>query len=237
MKSSWRKAVEEDKAEKIRRSAKLNDSITGRVTPLQEIHNVWQSPAATPQSVSCNLTPTVMRHSSPPFSQQGVLPKSTLLWDTFNKETLDSPCDTGSRVTQFILDNETLPELPSCDSLNLSLDDEAVDMKSEEDDDELLIPSLKTEHVRRHQLGQIQQGYNVGSFMENVERTPVCLLSDHNAPSLDIDFLIEPAKSVEATSKVFSLDLDTLEPPSSPKKQEYSLPKLITFSPIDDMKC
>ncbi|XP_053199051.1 HAUS augmin-like complex subunit 6 [Scomber japonicus] len=237
VKSSWRKAVEEDKAEKIRRSAKLNDSITGRVTPLQEIHNVWQSPAAAPQSVSCNLTPTVMRHSSPPFSQQGGLPKSTLLWDTFNKETLDSPRGTGSRVIQFSLDNETLPELPSCDSLNLSSDDEAVDLKSEEDDDELLIPSLKTEHVRRHQLGQIQQGCNVGSFMENVERTPVCLLSDRSAPSLDIDFLIEPSKSVEATTKVFSLDLDTLEPPSSPKKQEYSLPKLITFSPIDDMKC
>ncbi|XP_067437108.1 HAUS augmin-like complex subunit 6 isoform X1 [Thunnus thynnus] len=239
VKNSWRKAVEEDKAEKIRR---FNDSLTGRLTPLQEIHNVLQSPSAPAQSVSCNLTPTVTRHRSPPVSQQGVLLKSTLLWDTFSKETLDSPSGTGSSAIQFSLDNETLPELPSCDSL-LSLDDEDVDVKSEEDDDELLLPSLKTEakqsplSTRRHHLGQIQQGCDVGSFMENMKRTPECLLLDHSAPSLDRDWLTEPAKSVEATDKAFSLDLDALETPSPPKKQEYSLPKLITFSPIDDMKC
>lgn len=225
VKSSWRKAIEEDKAEKSRRS-KLNDSVTGRLTPLQEIHNVLPSPAAPPQSASCNLTPTALSHSSPPFSQQGVLLKSTQLWDTFNKETLHS-------ALHFSLHNETLPELPSCDSL-LSLDDEAVDMKSEEEDEEFLIPSLKTEHVRRHQLGQ--RGCDVGSFMESVKRTPECLLLDHNAPSLGRDLLMEATKSVEASSKVFSLDLDTLENPSPPKKQEYSLPKLITFSPMDDMK-
>lgn len=241
MKSSWRKAVEEDKAEKIQRSANFNDSVTGRVTPLQEIHNVLPSPSAPPKSVSCNLTPTVTRHSSPPVSQQGALLKSTLLWDTFNNEALDSPSGTGSSAIQFSLDCETLPELPSCDSL-LSLDDEAVDVKSEEDDDELLIPSLKTEAEQlpltaRHRLGQIQQACDVGSFMENVKRTPECLLLDHSAPDLDRDWLMEPAMSVEATNKVFSLDLDTLETPSPPKKQEYSLPKLITFSPIDDMKC
>lgn len=39
------------------------------------------------------------------------------------------------------------------------------------------------------------------------------------------------------TEKVFSLDLDSLETPSSPKTQEFVLPNLITFSPIDDRKC
>ncbi|XP_011605069.2 HAUS augmin-like complex subunit 6 [Takifugu rubripes] len=39
------------------------------------------------------------------------------------------------------------------------------------------------------------------------------------------------------TEKVFSLDLDSLETPSSPKMREYVLPNLITFSPIDDRKC
>ncbi|KAM7366168.1 hypothetical protein PAMP_015633 [Pampus punctatissimus] len=240
VKSSWRKAVEEDKAEKIRRSTKFNESVTGRVTPLQEIHNVLRSPSVPPQSVSCNLTPAVAQHSSPPVNQQGVFLKSALLWDTLDNETLDSPSGTGSSAVQFSLDFETLPELPSCDSL-LSLDDEAVDVESEEGDDELLIPSLKTEvkksplTTRRH-LGLIQQACDVGSFMENVKRTPECLLSEHNAPGLDRDWLMEPTKSVEATNKVFSLDLDTLETPSPPKKQEYSLPKLITFSPIDDMK-
>ncbi|XP_044039634.1 HAUS augmin-like complex subunit 6 [Siniperca chuatsi] len=240
VKSSWRKALEEDKAEKIGRSAKLNDSVTGRLTPLYEPHNVWLSPHAPSQSVISSVPPTVTSHNSPPVSQQGVLIKSSLSWDTFNTEAPDSPSGTGSSAIQFSLDHETLPEMPSCDSL-LSLDDEAVDMNSE-DDDELLIPSLKTEVTQSplttlHYLGQIQQACNEGSFMESRKRTPECLLSDHMVSGLDRDWLMEPAKSLEATDKVFSLDLDTLETPSPPKKQEYSLPKLITFSPIDDMKC
>ncbi|XP_037613843.1 HAUS augmin-like complex subunit 6 isoform X1 [Sebastes umbrosus] len=198
VKSSWRKAVEEDKAEKIGRLAKFNDSVKGLLSPLDE-NKVLQS-------------------------QQAVSHKSTPLWDTFDTEGLDS--GTGSSAVQFSLDHETLPEMPSCDSL-LSLDD----MMSE-DDDELLIPSLKTEAMRtplstRHHLGQIQQAGGDGSFMDSRKRTP----------GLDRDWLMEPAKPMEATDKVFSLDLETLETPSPPKKQEYSLPQLITFSPIDDMKC
>lgn len=230
VKSSWRKAVEEDKAEKSGRSAKFNDSVTGRLTPLYD---------APSQSVSCSIIPTVPSHSSPPVSQQGVVLKSSLLWDTFNTEAPDSPSGTGSSAVLFSLDHETLPEMPSCDSL-LSLDDEAVDMKSEDDDD-LLIPSLRSEakqspRTTRHHLGQIQQACDDGSFLEGRKRAQ-CLLSDHTVSGLDTDWLMEPAKSVEATDKVFSLDLDTLETPSTPKKQEYSLPKLITFSPIDDLKC
>lgn len=40
-----------------------------------------------------------------------------------------------------------------------------------------------------------------------------------------------------STEKVFSLDLDNLEAPSTPRTQEHVLPSLITFSPMDDMKC
>lgn len=46
-----------------------------------------------------------------------------------------------------------------------------------------------------------------------------------------------PVDLTGATERVFSLDLDALETPSSPKTQEYVLPNLITFSPIDDRKC
>ncbi len=238
VKSSWRKAVEENTAEKISRSAKLNDSVTERLTPLCEPRNVLLSPDAPSQSFSYGITPTVTSHSSPPVSQQGVLPKSTQLWDTFNTEAPDSPSGTGSSAVLFSLDHETLPEMPSCDSL-LSLDDEAVDMKSEDDDSDLLIPSLKSEAKQtpltsRHHLGQLQQACDDGSFAESQKRTPVCLLSHHAVSGLDTDWLIEPAKSAE--EKVFSLDLDTLEPPSTPK-QDYSLPTLMTFSPIDDLKC
>uniref|UniRef100_A0A4W6EHC5 HAUS augmin-like complex, subunit 6 n=1 Tax=Lates calcarifer TaxID=8187 RepID=A0A4W6EHC5_LATCA len=237
VKSSWRKAVAEDKAEKIQRSAKYNDSITGRLTPLEEPHNVSLSSNAPSQSVSCSITPAVR---SPPVFQQEALLKSTLSWDTFNIEALDSPSGTGSSAVQFSLDHETLPEMPSCDSL-LSLDDEAMDMKSEEED-ELLIPSLKAQAKQSplttaYNQGQTQQACDDCSFMESRKKTPECLLSGRIVSGLDRDWLMEPAKSVEASDKVFSLDLDTLETPSPPKKQEYSLPKLITFSPIDDRKC
>lgn len=238
VKSSWRKAVEEDKAEKIRHSAKSNDSITGRLTPLEEPHDVLLSPDAPSQSVSCSITPMVTSNISPPVCHQGVLLKSTLSWDTFNTEALDSPSGTGSSEVQFSLDHETLPELPSCDSL-LSLDDEAVDMKSEEDE-EFLIPSLKTEAkqlplaTHRH-LGQLEQADEF--FVDKRKTTPECLLSGHSVSGVDRHWLMEPATPVEASDKVFSLDLDTLGTPSPPKKQDYSLPKLITFSPIDDMKC
>ncbi|XP_033992436.1 LOW QUALITY PROTEIN: HAUS augmin-like complex subunit 6 [Trematomus bernacchii] len=212
--NSWRKAVEEDKAEKMEQITKFNDGVKSLLTPLQENIEVQ--------------------------SQKGVSLKSSLLWDTFDTEALDSLSGTGSSAVQFSLDQETLPEMPSYDSL-LSLDcDEAVDMTSEDDDDEeLLIPSLKTEEkqtpLTTHPLGRIQQACSDGSYISR-QRTAECLLTDHTASGLDRDWLMEPVSSVEATAKVFSLDLDTLKTPSPLKKQEYSLPKLITFSPMDDMK-
>lgn len=223
VKSSWRKAVEEDEAEKMQRTTKLNDSVT------------WLSPAAPPHRVSFNPSPPVTSHSSPPVSQQGATLKSSLLWCTFNTEAPDSPSGTGSSAVQFSLDNETLPEMPSCDSL-LSLDDEAIDVSFEEEDEELLIPFLKSESVKTPQTTrcQIKQACGSGSFMGNV-RTPECLLLDHDAPHSGSEWLMQPAKS-DSTNKVFSLDLDTLDTASPTKTPEYSLPKLITFSPMDDMK-
>lgn len=236
VKSSWRKAMEEDKTEKIRRLAKLNDSVTDRPTCPEEPRDTSLSP-----DVPCSITPAVTAHSSPPVCQQRAVLKSSLLWDTFNTDAQDSPSGTGSSAVQFSLDHETLPEMPSCDSL-LSLDDEAVDMESEEEEEEeLLIPSLKTEAkysplaVARHH-GLLQQACLDGSFTDSRNKTPQRLLSGYMLPGLDRDWLKEPAKSVEASDKVFSLDLDSLETSSPPKRQEYSLPTLITFSPIDD-KC
>ncbi|KAM6959603.1 HAUS augmin-like complex subunit 6 [Tautogolabrus adspersus] len=230
VKNSWRKALQEDKAEKMGHSATFEDSVIGRLTPLDEPRNVLLSPDCSSRSFTCNIKPISTSHSSPPVSQQEV--KTTLLWDTFNTEALDSPSGTGSSAVQFSLEHETLPEMPSCDSL-LSLDDEALDMKSEDEDD-FLIPSLKSREKRSPlaTLHLSQQACADGSLMESRKRTPECLLTGQMVPSLDKDWLMEPAKSNEATDKVFSLDLDTLETPSPPKKPEYGLPKLITFSPI-----
>lgn len=238
MKSSWRKAVEEEKAKKHHQPAEFNSSVTGRLSPLNESYDVLLSPDAPSQTVSCSITPSVTSHVSPPACQQGALLKSTLMWDTFNTEALDNSSGTGSSAVQFSLNHETLPEMSSCDSL-LSLDDEAVDMKSE--DEELLIPSLKTEVSQtplttRQRLGQIQQMFNDGSIMEGI-RTPECLLSNYSLSGLDRDSLRETATPLETSDKVFSLDLDALETQFPQKKQEYSLPQLISFSPIDDMKC
>ncbi|XP_008294571.1 HAUS augmin-like complex subunit 6 [Stegastes partitus] len=234
VKSSWRKAVEEEKAKKSRQSAEFDGSIIRRLSPLSEPCNVRLSPDAPSQDVSSSVTPAAVVHDSPPAGRERVF-KSSLLWDTFNTEALDSPSGTGSSAIQFTLDHETLPEMPSCDSL-LSLDDEAVDVRSEEDE-ELLIPSLKTEAkpsplTPRHR--QIHKSFNEASLME---KTPECLLSDYKVSALDRNWLMEPATTKETTDKIFSLDLDALETPSPPKKSEYSLPQLITFSPIDDMKC
>ncbi|XP_034532368.1 HAUS augmin-like complex subunit 6 [Notolabrus celidotus] len=240
VKSSWRKALEEDEAEKKRRSVKFDDTILGRLTPLEEPSSFFLSPASPSKSAPCSIKLKATTHSSPPVDQQEV--KSTLLWDTFNTEAFDTPSGTGSSAVQFSLEHETLPELPSCDSLlSLDDDDEALDMKSEDEED-FSIPALKCEGKRSplkalHHLSQLQQAGDDGSFMESWKRTPECLLTGHAVPSFDKDWSMEPAKSKEATDRVFSLDLDTLETPSPPKKQEYSLPKLITFSPIDDMKC
>ncbi|XP_019951067.2 HAUS augmin-like complex subunit 6 [Paralichthys olivaceus] len=230
VKSSWRKAVEEDRAEKLRRSAKFNDSVTERLASFQEPPDV--STSSDSQSLSCSTSPPVVSHSSPPVCQQGASFKTTLLWDT-----LDSLSGTGSSAVQFTLDQETLPEMSSCDSL-LSLDDDGVDMKGK-DDDNFLVPSLKTDAKLSPQTttprGQTQQACEGGSFIKSRTKTPECLLSGDTVSGVDRDWLT--GQPVEASDKVFSLDLDTLKTPSPPKKQEFSLPQLITFSPIDDMKC
>ncbi|XP_069026454.1 HAUS augmin-like complex subunit 6 [Embiotoca jacksoni] len=230
VKSSWRKAVKEDEARKIRQSAEANGRTTKRPSPVGEPRKALPSPDAPSQTVSGR----VPSHSSPPVVQRGLLFESMPSWDTFNAETVDGLSGTGGSAVQFSLEHETLPEMLSWDSLS-SLDDDYGDVKSEED--ELLIPSLKTDTkqtrstARRH-LGQNQPACNDGS--------PLGLI---NAPECRVpvsasgrDRRTEPATSVEAAEKVFSLDLDELEGCSPRRKQEYSLPSLITFSPIDDMK-
>lgn len=185
MKSSWRKALEEDKAEKHGRAVEVNDSVFGRLTP--PVRDESQG------ALESSFSPM----STAPVGQQGADSLQPIqLWDTFDTEATDSPSGTGSSAVQFSVDLETLPELPSCDSL-LSLDDDA-----ESDDGRM----MTWEHVPPGRM----------------------------VPAFDQDWLMEPT---EARDKVFSLELDTLETPSTPKMQEYSLPKLISFSPIDDMKC
>ncbi|CAF96683.1 unnamed protein product [Tetraodon nigroviridis] len=140
VKSSWRKAVEEDRAQRLGR-AQETPAGDGRST---------SGPWATP-------TPP------PP-------------WDAL----------AAGGLVQLGLDQETLPELPGCDSL-LSLDE-----------DEGPSPDARATPPRGGSAGRPDRG---------------------------------------TAEKVFSLDLDHLEAPSTPKTQEYSLPSLIAFSPVDDATC
>ncbi|KAF7230041.1 HAUS augmin-like complex subunit 6 [Nothobranchius furzeri] len=224
VKSSWRKAVE-DQARTSFHSSELISSVAFGQRPLSQPENVSSDSPA--QAVSCTAVPSVSDQDSPSACQQRVAPKASLLWEGLEAEVLDSPSGTGSSVIQFSLEHETLPELPSCDSL--SLEDEVVDVTSEEDE-EVLIRSLTLKQFTPRRDPN-QQSSSGGFSLESM-RINKSLLSD----SRDKDFLMEPEASAERTSNVFSLDLDSLETPS-PVKQDYALPKLITFSPIDDMKC
>lgn len=213
MKSSWHKALEEDKAEKQGRAVAFDDTVMRCLTPTEQCC-MLESPVNFPLDVtSC---------SDAPVSQQGAHSRqSTKLWDTFAHSAI-SPNNSSISAVAPTLDQETLP---SCDSL-LSLDDNPAEVMS---DEELLIPSLETLCTSRGTT--TEQGLS-GSIMMRSMRMPECLSGHKVSPRV-----ANPTKPAESTDKVFSLELDALETLSPPSKQEYSLPRLITFSPIDDMKC
>lgn len=192
----------------------FDDTVMGCLTPTELSCGLLESPVNLPLDVtSC---------SDAPLSQQGAhLHRSAQPWDTLVDGTLSPNC--SSSTLGLTLAQETLP---SCDSL-LSLDDNLADVTA---DDELLISSLEGLGTSRGPT--MEQGHGI-SLREGGKRMPDCLLSGQAvSPSL-----INLAKPAETSEKVFSLELDALETLSPPRKQEYSLPKLITFSPIDDMKC
>lgn len=214
VKNSWRKALAEDEVEKPRLS---NDSITGRLTPLGDPLSFQSLCFTAPREPK--QTPSATE-ATPSVCQQEVLMKCNLGWDTFNTELMDSPSGTSSSAVQFSLDHETLPE---SDSL-LSLDD--VDLKTEE-----VSPLLRK---GSQQTTNTQLECTEGLFACQKMPSPECLLSV-DIPTLDSGWLMDSVQS-DKNEKMFSLDFDTLDSPTK-SHQDCSLPKLITFSPIDDMKC
>ncbi|KAM8881246.1 HAUS augmin-like complex subunit 6 [Synchiropus picturatus] len=149
----------------------------------------------------------------PTINQQEAL-KSSLFWETTGTDSLD--CS----AVPFSLNLETLPEMSSCDSLlSLGEDDYQLDNSPLAQ-----TPALNTSAslIRTPQTG----------YFRTSEK---CLI---DSPGLDGEWVGGHPSIVEPSSNVFSLDLDSLDlRPSTPSdKQEYSLPTLITFSPIDDEK-
>ncbi|XP_029522827.2 HAUS augmin-like complex subunit 6 [Oncorhynchus nerka] len=251
VKSSWRRAVEEEEAQKACLSATFDcDNIRGCLMPLSEVHEA--SLGHDFSSLSTSLDPTNGCSTAAPQQASFV---STLSWDS-NMEALNSL--SNNNVVQFSInqevfseqysiDQETLPELPGNDSsLLTSINSRDISNTEEE---ELLLPHIpyllptETEPAlldARRRLDKIQQAFGEASFMDHRQGAPEPSLSQHDKRSLDArDWLmaatLETSATVEVTDKVFSLDLDTLESPSPPRTGQYNLPQLFTFSPIDDL--
>ncbi|XP_029615840.1 HAUS augmin-like complex subunit 6 isoform X2 [Salmo trutta] len=251
VKSSWRRAVEEEEAQACLSATFDCDNILGCLMPLSEVHEA--SLGHNFSSLSTSLDPTNGCSTAAP--QQASL-MSTLSWDSSNMEALNSLSNSdvvqfsiNQEVfpEQFSIDQETLPELPGNDSsLLTSINSRDISNTEEE---ELLLPHIpdllptETEPAlldARRRLDKIQQAFGEASFMDHRQGVPEPSPSQHDERSLDArDWLmaatLETAATVEVTDKVFSLDLDTLESPSPPRTGQYNLPKLFTFSPIDDL--
>nr|XP_029530440.1 HAUS augmin-like complex subunit 6 [Oncorhynchus nerka] len=250
VRSSWRRAVEEGEAQKARLSDKFDgDGIFRHLTALCEVQETSLSPDV--HSLSTGLDPTNAGCSTAAPEQASLM--STLPWDSSNTEALHSlsssdviqfRIDQEAIPEQFSIDQETLPELPGNDGSFLSSSD-----TSNTEEEELLLPHIpsllptETEPallVSSRRLDKIQQTFREASFMDRHQGAQEMSPPQHDERSLDArDWLmamsLETAATVGATDKVFSLDLDTLESPSPPRKEPFSLSQLLTFSPIEDL--
>ncbi|XP_021470887.2 HAUS augmin-like complex subunit 6 isoform X1 [Oncorhynchus mykiss] len=250
VRSSWRRAVEEGEAQKARLSDKFDgDGIFRHLTALCEVQETSLSPDV--HSLSTGLDPTNAGCSTAAPEQASLM--STLPWDCSNTEALHSlsssdviqfRIDQEAIPEQFSIDQETLPELPGNDGSFLSSSD-----TSNTEEEELLLPHIpsllptETEPallVSSRRLDKIQQTFREASSMDRHQGAQEMSPPQHDERSLDArDWLmamsLETAATVGATDKVFSLDLDTLESPSPPRKEQFSLSQLLTFSPIEDL--
>ncbi|XP_064787811.1 HAUS augmin-like complex subunit 6 [Oncorhynchus masou masou] len=250
VRSSWRRAVEEGEAQKARLSDKLDgDGIFRHLTALCEVQEASLSPDV--HSLSTGLDPTNAGCSTAAPEQASLM--STLPWDSSNTEALHSLSSSDViqfRINQeaipeqFSIDQETLPELPGNDGSFLSSSD-----TSNTEEEELLLPHIpsllptETEPallVSSRRLDKIQQTFREASFMDRHQGAQEMSPPQRDERSLDArDWLmamsLETAATVGATDKFFSLDLDTLESPSPPRKEQFSLSQLLTFSPIEDL--
>ncbi|KAG9345515.1 hypothetical protein JZ751_008659 [Albula glossodonta] len=225
VKSSWRRAVAEGEAEKSRLSGRLIEGSEKAFTPLPEAAEACPSSGLDrPQAVTSHLR------------QQGESLHSTLSWDS---ALLEATQGHSSDVIQFGIAFETMPELPGSESL-LSSSDGAMETSSvmeEDEEDELVLPRIlpnTTEpemelHSARCRFDRIRKVYSEASFTDCRAKMPEPPSSPQNVGNSPetVDW--------KTGSKVFSLDLDTLESPSLSRNDRLSLPKLVTFSPMDDL--
>uniref|UniRef100_W5N0Z4 HAUS augmin-like complex subunit 6 N-terminal domain-containing protein n=1 Tax=Lepisosteus oculatus TaxID=7918 RepID=W5N0Z4_LEPOC len=245
VKSSWRRAVEEGEAEKARLSEKFAEVDVKPVLALP----VDEEPAPRPEEPFQNSYPVQVNGG--PSENAGAEHLSGLLMME-EKDSLHStiswksmqPTDgqDSSDIIQFGIAHETMPEILDIESFQSSIDfeseDQTFDSSNIEDDEaeELVLPGLVSDiqeplvdlHDIRSRFEKIRQACKEASFTgsEKGEGEPVSSWSTGG----------DSNPGDKETDRVFSLDLDSLESPTPRSKdKQWSLPKLITFSPLDEL--
>uniref|UniRef100_A0AAR2KUT4 HAUS augmin-like complex subunit 6 N-terminal domain-containing protein n=1 Tax=Pygocentrus nattereri TaxID=42514 RepID=A0AAR2KUT4_PYGNA len=132
VRASWRKAVEEGKAEK--KHGRGQDCLSVLVTPTSEAKERSHSPepfSPSGSTVSCaDLQPC-----SPPPSQQGASLHSTVTWNSSQLEALDQ---SSSNIIQLSIAHETFPDMENDCSFNFS--DQLKEVQEEME--ELVLPPV-----------------------------------------------------------------------------------------------
>ncbi|XP_060790904.1 HAUS augmin-like complex subunit 6 isoform X2 [Neoarius graeffei] len=210
VRTSWRKAVEEGKAEK--KHAKCNDGLSWvRTPPVSEVKEKRPSPETFYLGDSAILN-TDHLSCSPLPSQQGTSLHSPVAWDT---SQLGARSQNSSNLLHFDIAHETFP------------DAENVSFNCNDGLQELLPPVMSCSPEVGTTWQMIQRPLEESPFAGRFKETK----SDIMPAALRTS----PGLSSCSGEKVFSLDLEQFESFSSPLREELTLPNLVTFSPMDEL--
>ncbi|CAL8241787.1 unnamed protein product [Merluccius merluccius] len=241
VKSSWRKAVEESSKVQTPNHGLISEGecVGTRPNPPSQTLGTPMSPftflnttpsGITAAAAACPSSPASTTTPQKPWTSQASAPSRV----SPGTEALHSRSGTGSSAIHFSLDDETLP---GSDSL-LSLSDENLDDYDDGGGGNLLLLPHVSAGPKEPWLAQSSHldHRDDASFLG--KGTPRCPLTRPAVLGLDGGWLVadaaSPAAAPPGSDTLFTLDLEALES-LTPPRQEYSLPKLVSFSPIDDL--
>ncbi|XP_058249770.1 HAUS augmin-like complex subunit 6 isoform X2 [Hemibagrus wyckioides] len=218
VRKSWRKAVEEGKAEK--KHDTCQDSLSWIRTPVSEVKDkpstetssVRISSILSAEPVSCSPLPSQKRSSL----------HSTVSWDT---SQLDALSQSSSNIFHSIA-HETFPDAKNDDdddddSFNCSDGSQEV-----QEVDELILPPVVSCSPEETTQQMVRRALDDSPFSGRI--------MEKNSDFMPSAVRTSPGLGSCIGEKVFSLDLDQLESVPSPRREELLLPNLVTFSPIDE---
>ncbi|XP_060730362.1 HAUS augmin-like complex subunit 6 [Tachysurus vachellii] len=216
VRTSWRKAMEEGKAEK--RHDKCQDSLSWLRTPVSEVKERNPSPETSSIRRDSAIQNTDPLPCSPLPSQKGSSLHSTVSWDNSQLEALSQ---SSSNIIHFSIVHETFPDAEN-DSFSCS--DGSPEVREVE---ELLLPPVMSCSSEEETTGQtLRRPLDESPFSGRFKET--------NSDFMPLAIRTSPGLGSCSGEKVFSLDLDQLESFSSPRREELPLPNLVTFSPMDE---